>query len=230
MFTSNPLSRLKSVFFCLALLAFPLCTNAQDLEDGSALDSMEDLIGDLSDDELASAIAEEKEPEPSQEPEPEPQAAAEEMSTAVKPVANADVQATAQPEASAKPSSAVKPNPGKPNALLVLTADRKAKVWVNGRYRGRVSPKKRRRFPVRAGRVVVTAKGDNGQTRRIVKKIKAKSRLKAHIRLSKGAKRAARRAIKRAARKGAIKGARKAARKAGKRAQKRAKKGKRGTK
>ena len=169
---------------------------AQDLNDESALDSMEDLVSDLDDTELQAAIAEESVAQDEPEPEPEP---TPEVIVEATPEVSADATPTVSPNESVKTTELVKPsgsNGGriKPNALLILKTDRKAKVWINGKYRGRLTGKKARRFPVRAGETVVTAKGVNGVTRRIKRSIKAKSRVRANIRLmAKGAVKAAKR-------------------------------------
>jgi hypothetical protein len=196
--TKNVLHTL--LILTLSMMTFsPLSIFADDLVEGSALDSMEDLVSDLdedlSDDDLANALAEENEQAVEQEAESEP---APEVKPEVKPEpdtsANTKVPA---PEAKVVETAQATSKPAnKPNALLILKSDQNAKVWINGRYRGRVSPKRVKRFPVRSGKVVVTAKSDRGTTRRLVKNMRPKSKVTATIRLGAKKSRKTRKATK----------------------------------
>jgi hypothetical protein len=103
----------------------------------------------------------------------------------------------------------------RPNAVLVLRVDTPSKLWVNGIFRGRATPKAPKRVPVVAGDVVIKLKSDAGVVKRFVKRVKARSKASARVHMSRKGKgkRAKARKANRKARK-ATKEARKAHRKA----------------
>lgn len=172
------------ILLSVLLTSIPLMTFADNTVEGSALDSMEDLVSDLdeelSDDDLAHALAEEDQPA-TEEPEPVPKQQSDQAASEVKATTQAAANANAKNTADAvvaKPKAKTKPN-----ALLILHTDQVAKVWINGRYRGRVTPKKAKPIPVRSGRIVITAKAQNGNARRLVKRMRPKSKVTATIKL-----------------------------------------------
>jgi hypothetical protein len=195
---------LLSIATTSPLISFADDVNEDDAIEGSAFDSMEDLVSEfdeeLNDSDLEQAIQAESaqntetEPEPEPEPAPEPEAIPSvEVQTDEAQVQVQDGQVNVQTEtaevstttttAAVVVDNSKTASNSKVNALLILKAKQTVKIWINKRYRGIVKAGKAKPFPVRAGQVVVTAKANN-QVRRFVKQLKAKTKTTAQIDMS----------------------------------------------
>ena len=224
------------LFLSCTLLLSSSWADEEEPAEGSALDSIEELVDDLeedklTDDDLTAAIKAEEAQNPDPEsgadeakPDAEPKPRTKSTSAPEKAkITTSSIDASAT-TVSAKPTLVRR----KPDALLVLKADRIAQVWINGRYRGKVASHKARSFPVKSGRVIVKLKDKKGNMRRFARKIRPKSRVKASVNLntkrvrSKGRKKALkkniRKTVKKSVRKSAKKTMRKAVRKVGRKA------------
>nr|ADI18887.1 hypothetical protein [uncultured delta proteobacterium HF0010_08B07] len=236
---------LKNLFFISSLLSFCLLTplvvfgdelNEDQNIEGSAFDSMEDLVGEfdeeLNDSDLEQAIKAESD-ESTEEPEPSPSTDGKTERTEVQ-VENDQAQVKVEEakqvkaqseDAQVSTAAANKDTKVKANALLVLKSKQDVKIWINKRYRGVIGAGKSRVFPVRAGRVVVTAKAKR-KVRRYVKQVQAKTKTTAIIDLSTSkrarVRKGAKRTVKQRVRKATKKAIKKATKKSVKRATKKA--------
>ena len=198
------LSALLSIFF---MMLTPISVSAQDPDVGSieesALDSMDELVSDLEEDLSDSDLEQAVQADAPQAEEP--------SETEAEPAAT-------DAEAAVKPAKKPGAKRAKPNAIITLRADQDAKVWINGRYRGKLKAKKKRAFPIKAGRIKISAKSKSGVVRRFVKRVKPKSRVSTHFsfrtkaagkglkgKVGKGTKRSKIKAAKRAKGKKAVK-------------------------
>ena len=214
------------------LISFADDVNEDDTIEGSAFDSMEDLVSEfdeeLNDSDLEQAIQVESTQNAEPEPEPEPEVSPSvEVQTDEAQVQVQDGQVNVQTEAAEVSTTTTvdtsKTTPkSKVNALLILKAKQTVKIWINKRYRGVVKAGKAKPFPVRAGQVIVTAKASN-KVRRFVKQLKAKTKTTAQIDMSSSKRARVRKATKKRIMKKQVKKA--VRRNAKKRVKKRAKKG-----
>ena len=232
------LTLLLGAIFFLPTSIFAQELNEDQTVEGSAFDSMEDLVSEfdeeLNESDLEQAIqadSDEKTEEPEQKSAPQNESETEREMNEANQVQNGDNPAEEQVEATSEVTkTVVSKAKAKFNALLVLKSKQRVKIRINKRYRGMMAAGTTRAFPVRAGKVVVTAKTKN-KVRRYVKQIKAKTKTTAIIDLS-GSKRArvkknGKRFVKQRVKKKAKKAIKRATKQSVKRATKRARKKKR---
>ena len=231
---------LLSVFLFLPTSIFADELNEDQAIEGSAFDSMEDLVSEfdeeLNETDLEQAIEADsdkktEEPEPNSEPQVESEAESAPTQETQVPAEtdNSPEQVKTTSEVTKTTVSKTRPK-AKFNALLVLKSKQRVKIRINKRYRGMIAAGKTRAFPVRAGKVVVTAKTKN-KVRRYVKQIKAKTKTTAIIDLSSSkrarVKKNGKRVVKQRVKKTTKKAIKRATKKSVKRATKRARKKKR---
>ena len=173
---------LRSFFrdICLGSLLIILCgilfssvtTWAKDGDDTeeSALNSIEDLVSDLEKD-----LSEEERQRDLRDDSTDAHSTSGQKKT---------TSSTNTPSKSSHVSQKPKKNPPKSckiDAVLLLTANKRSNIQLNGQRRGSLSANKARRFLICSGEVFIRLQAANGVVREFTKQIKTRSRIKVNV-------------------------------------------------